>query len=81
MEHYPYRIPMARETVLDQAMSNVDMRDIKGIKTEQDEDGKFYVDIELSPYEAVFYYLGDSPAPKARGTKSTKTAKTTKSKE
>ena len=81
VEHYPYRIPMARETVLDQAMSNVDMRDIKGIKTEQDEDGNFFVDIELSPYEAVFYYLGDSPAPKAKGTKSTKTAKTTKSKE
>ncbi len=55
--HLPYRIPMARETVLDQVLSNVDMRDIKGIATEQAEDDSYYVDIELFPYEAVFYSM------------------------
>ena len=59
VEHYPYRIPMARKATMDQVLSNVDMRDIKGIETEEDEDGNCYVDIMLSPYEAVYYCLSE----------------------
>ena len=56
VEHYPYRIRLPFAAVLDQAISNVDLRDIKGIETQQDPDG-YYADIELSPYEAVYYYV------------------------
>ena len=44
---------------LDQAISNVDMRDIKGVETVQLEDG-YYADIMLSPYEAVYYYVNET---------------------
>ena len=56
VEHYPYRV---RLPTLDQAISNVDMRDIKGVETVQLEDG-YYADIMLSPYEAVYYYVNET---------------------
>ena len=65
VEHYPYRVRLPFMATLDQAISNVDMRDIKGVETVQLEDG-YYADIMLSPYEAVYYYclLYTSPSPR-----------------
>ena len=59
VEHYPYRVRLPFMATLDQAISNVDMRDIKGVETVQLEDG-YYADIMLSPYEAVYYYVNET---------------------
>ena len=59
VEHYPYRVRLPFMATLDQAISNVDMRDIKGVETAQLEDG-YYADIMLSPYEAVYYYVNET---------------------
>ena len=59
VEHYPYRVRLPFMATLDQAISNVDMRDIKGVETVQLEDG-YYADIMLSPYEAVYYYINET---------------------
>jgi len=56
VEHTPYRIPVPRALKLDQAISNVDWRDIKDIKSKKDKNG-LHVDIDLSPYEAVYYNI------------------------
>ena len=55
--HEPYRVPLLRPYVLTQAISNVDLREISGVLSQQDAYGNEYVDIALSPYEAVYYYL------------------------
>ena len=59
VEHYPYRVRLPFMATLDQAISNVDMREIKGVETVQLEDG-YYADIMLSPYEAVYYYVNET---------------------
>lgn len=59
VEHYPYRVRLPFMATLDQAISNVDMRDIKGVETARLEDG-YYADIMLSPYEAVYYYVNET---------------------
>ena len=59
VEHYPYRVRLPFMATLDQAISNVDLRDIKGVETVQLEDG-YYADIMLSPYEAVYYYVNET---------------------
>ena len=57
VKHIRYRIPLPRPYVLTQALSNVDLREITGIRSQQDKYGGEYVNIMLSPYEAVYYYL------------------------
>lgn len=59
VEHYPYRVRLPFMATLDQAISNVDLREIKGVETVQLEDG-YYADIMLSPYEAVYYYINET---------------------
>ena len=59
VEHYPYRVRLPFMATLDQAISNVDLREIKGVETVQLEDG-YYADIMLSPYEAVYYYVNET---------------------
>ncbi|MEA4971382.1 MAG: 1,4-alpha-glucan branching protein GlgB [Candidatus Pelethousia sp.] len=65
VKHDPYRIPLPQPYVLTQALSNVDLREISGVLSEQDEYGGEYVDIMLSPYEAVYYYLKPQRRPAA----------------
>ncbi len=63
VKHDPYRLPLPRPYTLTQALSNVDLREISGVLSEPDAYGDEYVDIMLSPYEAVYYYLKPQPRP------------------
>ena len=66
VKHDPYRIQLPRPYLLSQAMSNVDFREMHGIQSQEDPQGGEYVDIMLSPYEAVYYYLKAQPRPKPK---------------
>ena len=66
VKHDPYRIQLPRPYLLSQAMSNVDFREMHGIQSQEDPQGGEYVDIMLSPYEAVYYYLTVQPRPKPK---------------
>ena len=66
VKHDPYRIHLPRPYVLSQALSNVDFREVSGLKSQEDGYGGEYVDIMLSPYEAVYYYLKAQPRPKPK---------------
>ena len=66
VKHDPYRIQLPRPYLLSQAMSNVDFRAMHGIQSQEDPQGGEYVDIMLSPYEAVYYYLTVQPRPKPK---------------
>ena len=66
IKHDPYRIQLPRPYVLTQALSNVDFREVSGVLSEEDPYGGEYVDIMLSPYEAVYYYLKAQHRPKSR---------------
>ncbi len=66
VKHDPYRIQLPRPYLLSQAMSNVDFREVHGIQSQEDPQGGEYVDIMLSPYEAVYYYLTVQPRPKPK---------------
>ena len=55
VKHEHYRVYLPEGSTLTQVMSNVDLREIKNLKTVRDQDGNHFIDIMLSPYEAVFY--------------------------
>ncbi|HMM32128.1 MAG TPA: alpha amylase C-terminal domain-containing protein, partial [Clostridia bacterium] len=55
VKHEHYRVYLPEGSTLTQVMSNVDLREIKNLKTARDQDGNHFIDIMLSPYEAVFY--------------------------
>jgi 1,4-alpha-glucan branching enzyme len=71
VKHEPYRIPLPHAAVLTQAISNVDLREITGLTSAQDAQGKDYIDIMISPYESVYYYLCKPERRAARGKKAT----------
>ena len=55
VKHSPYRIRLPRAGEFTQAISNVDLRELH-ISSEKDANGD-YLDIMLSPYEAVYYHV------------------------
>ena len=55
VKHERYRIYLPGASTLTQVMSSVDLREITDLQTQRDTDQNHFIEIMLSPYEAVFY--------------------------